>query len=231
MVSVSENKQKPRVFPGATFGKLTVLRLGTKTKKQQYWECRCECGTVKEFRQNQLYNGMAKSCGCSHFKRGGKAVRGSKHQSTYDSWSAMRKRCLLPSHEAFDRYGGAGITICDRWLEPKHGFDNFAEDMGLRPKGKTLDRIDNAKGYSPENCRWATQREQMNNVKHNIRITWQGETKTASEWADDERLARLGITYDTLTQRHKKDWSIEEMMTIPNLGRKSRKFFKSQNNR
>jgi hypothetical protein len=220
-----------KVYVGAVFGKLTVIKYAFNTDKQKYWECLCECGTVKNFRQSQLIAKMAQSCGCSHYRRGGKAARNTEYSRTYSSWDAMHKRCDDPKHIAFHRYGGAGITICARWHRSNPtGFDNFLEDMGLRPENTSLDRIDGTLGYSSDNCRWTTRSQQQRNTSTNRFVTWQGETKTLVEWSEDSRLKEKNITYQTLNQRLLLGtWTIEEMMTTPNLGRRRRPSLKTQN--
>lgn len=99
---------------------------------------------------------------------------------TYYAWRNMRSRCYNPKHDSYPNYGEAGIKVCDRW---RNDYDQFVADMGECPPGLTLDRIDGAKGYSPENCRWATVTEQMNNRRVNRFITHNGETMTIAQWA------------------------------------------------
>ena len=112
--------------------------------------------------------------------------------STYNSWKAMRSRCLNPSHTAYHNYGGRGITICERWAS----YDLFVVDMGLAPKGCSLDRVDNLKGYYAENCRWASIKEQLNNQRRNVKLTLNGRTQTASQWANE-----LGLQPGTVLKR------------------------------
>jgi hypothetical protein len=100
---------------------------------------------------------------------------------TYQSWKNMRQRCLNEKHRDFKYYGARGITICDRWV---NDYDTFVEDLGLRQKSMTLERINNQKGYEPDNCRWATRKEQSRNKRNNNNITLRGQTKTIAEWAE-----------------------------------------------
>lgn len=111
----------------------------------------------------------------------------------YQVWSSMRQRCLNPNDKAFPRYGGRGIVVCDRWTE----FASFLEDMGLRPNASyTLERVNNDGPYSPENCKWATRFEQQSNTRKNVRITFDGETKTLSQWS-----RFFNIPHNTLRHR------------------------------
>lgn len=99
---------------------------------------------------------------------------------TYISWMRMRDRCNNKKHHAFGRYGGAGVRVCERW----DSFVNFLEDMGERPPGTSLDRLDNSKGYCKENCRWATEVQQQRNRRTNVLVTINGQTRCVSEWAE-----------------------------------------------
>lgn len=112
---------------------------------------------------------------------------------TYSSWLAMRGRCLNPNNQDFHRYGGKGVSICAEW---KDDFDRFYADMGNRPAGQTLDRIDGDLGYTPANCRWATRTEQVKNRAYTVKVAHNGETKTLTEWA-----AHLNVPYYTLWNR------------------------------
>jgi hypothetical protein len=105
----------------------------------------------------------------------------------------MIQRCYNPNRDGYKNYGGRGIKVCERW----HIFENFYNDVGDCPEGLTLDREDNNKDYAPENCRWATNKEQSNNTRRNHRVTYKGETKTLSQWAQD-----LGINKSKL----RRDW-------------------------
>lgn len=124
----------------------------------------------------------------------------------YRTWALMCHRCSNPNSIGWPCYGGRGITVCERWLK----FENFLADMGPRPAGTSLDRIDNALGYSPENCRWATRHQQANNMRSNRLITAFGKTMTMAEWARDRNLH-----YKNLKSRLWRGMSIEEALTLP----------------
>lgn len=124
---------------------------------------------------------------------------------TYCSWQNMKTRCTNPSHAQFKDYGAKGITMCSRWEK----FENFLADMGERPEGRTLDRIDNDKGYEPGNCRWATAKEQAREKRRNL--THNGITLSVTDWA-----AKLGIKQATLNARlNRHGWSVEKALTTP----------------
>lgn len=122
----------------------------------------------------------------------------------YNSWRSMRARCLFKSHEAYKNYGGRGIKICDRWV---NSFDNFLEDMGPRPEGKTLDRIDVNKGYYKENCKWSNPLEQSNNRRNNVFLDFDGESKTISQWSRD-----LQIPTSTIINRLSRGYNPEKAL-------------------
>ncbi len=123
----------------------------------------------------------------------------------YETWCSMKRRCQSDTTKNWSDYGGRGITICDRWKM----FENFFFDMGEKPEGMTLDRVDNNKGYSPENCRWASRTEQANNRRSNRWITYNGETLTLKQWAE-----KLGLNYRVIWARLvKSNWPIEKVFS------------------
>jgi hypothetical protein len=124
----------------------------------------------------------------------------------YRTWVAMCNRCENPGNDGFRRYGARGIRVCERW----QSFLNFFEDMGEPPQGMTLDRINNDGPYSPENCRWATHREQACNTRRNHRLTCNGKTQTLIEWADE-----IGLSPSCIAERIKKGWAIEDVLCLP----------------
>ena len=126
---------------------------------------------------------------------------------TYQSWRAMLDRCRQPSHPHYNRYGGRGIQVCDRWHGPE-GFANFLRDMGERPNDCSIDRIDNDKNYEPSNCRWAGQKTQHRNKVSNVNLTLNGRTQCLRAWAEE-----LGIGATTLSARKAKGWTDEEILT------------------
>lgn len=144
----------------------------------------------------------------------------SKHY-LYPTWSAMVARCTNPNKDNYHRYGGRGITVCSTWMS----FENFLADMGERPSGASLDRIDNDNGYSKDNCRWATKEEQMRNMADNRWITVKGETKVLKDWAD-----ALGLSEQAVANRiDNLGWSEEDAVTVPKNATRSQSYSGSKN--
>ena len=150
---------------GQTFGRWVVVKRGPNTPTgQATWNVQCECGTRGNVRSVVLRDGRSQSCGCRKLEillanstKHGHAANGIS--PTYHSWASMIARCTNPSNKRFAIYGGRGITVCKRWMN----FRNFLADMGERPKGLSIDRIDNNSGYRPGNCRWTTSVTQARN--------------------------------------------------------------------
>ena len=118
----------------------------------------------------------------------------------------MRGRCNNPTHQAWPNYGGRGITVCPEWDD----FAVFIKDMGERPDGLTLERIDNNQGYSPDNCKWATHKEQFSNTRTNHNLTFAGRTQTITQWQEE-----LGFKKTLINNRIRRGWSVERALTTP----------------
>lgn len=147
---------------GTRFGRLVVVGNGPTKNKRRSMTCICDCGATTEPLLQTLRRGDARSCGCqmsSGLLRHGHSKKG-HYSPTWRSWQAMKARCLNSKHHAWPNYGGRGISICGRWL---NSFENFLADMGERPTGTSLDRINNDGNYEPGNCRWATPSQQIAN--------------------------------------------------------------------
>jgi hypothetical protein len=149
--------QQQQDMIGRKFGSWTVISLFPGEFHNTRYYCKCSCGTEKDVCGVSLRRGL--SLRCAKCKHRNKIKHGMAHTKIYASWCAMIKRCNNPNATQYKDYGGRGIKVCDRWLK----FDNFYEDMGDRPKGFQIDRIDNDLGYSKENCQWVTPKENSNN--------------------------------------------------------------------
>ena len=189
---------------GKRFGRLVVLgRKGTSFDNAT-WTCQCDCGVSVIARSDHLTSGTTTSCGCAVLDA--TTTHAGSNTRLYRIWIGMRQRCSNPFNTSYDRYGGRGITVCERW---ENSFEAFREDMGNPPSElHSIERIRNSKGYSPENCRWATNVEQQNNTRRNRLLTYDGMTLSIAQWA-----RRLGIPPSTISRRLRIH-SIEKSLTV-----------------
>lgn len=207
---------------GTIFGRLTAKEFAgyyhnPSGKRAAKWTCVCTCGKTLDVLAANLSAGKATSCGClrseqkseawmRHGHASGKIDGKRQRTGTYRSWMAMRERCLKNTHRQFQSYGGRGITVCEAW----NTFENFLADMGERPEGTSIDRIDNDGNYEPGNCRWATSSEQGNNRRTCRMLEIDGETLSVALWSK-----RSGIDARTIIQRLNRGWTEERAAFAP----------------
>jgi len=194
---------------GQKFGRLIVIERTLNQGIQTSWLCQCSCGQQTIVKGNNLKNGHTRSCGCLYRESRRNNRYGYKHgysnSHTYNTWHLMLQRCNNLMHTAYKNYGGRGIRVCEAWLK----FENFLQDMGERPEGMSLDRIDNDGDYCKENCRWITQGEQMRNTRRNITITIDNVTKCLKEWCEFYQLS-----YHKVYDRLYHGWTPEEALEL-----------------
>lgn len=194
---------------GQRFGRLTVVSKDhTNSHGEVVWKCQCDCGNTTYTTGHYLTHGHTQSCGClvSDRAREVNLTHGETHSKLYRAYTNMMTRCYNPKYKYFHAYGGRGIAVCDEW-KGEGGYENFskwAKANGFSPE-LTFDRADVNGDYSPSNCRWATMKQQQNNRTNNLRIEYNGEVKTLSEWAD-----HLGVNYAKLQRMLHRNVPIAE---------------------
>ena len=194
---------------GKKFNRLTVIKYLGHSK----WLCKCDCGNHTIVAASRLKNGTTKSCGCLQLefvKKGAHRIHGlSKSKLSYVLGN-MIERCYNPKNNRYKHYGARGIRVCDEWLNNHKSFYDWALANGYH-EGLSIDRIDNDKDYSPENCRFVDNTVQMNNRSDNHYLTYQGKTMTISQWEKE-----IGIPRSTIQARiNKLHWSIDKALTYP----------------
>lgn len=190
---------------GQRFGSWTVHALERATGHRTWWSVRCDCGFKTTIRSDSLRTGSSLQCApCA--AAANRRRHGATGSPTYVSWQAMRNRCLSENHADFPNYGGRGIRICPEW----DGYERFLADMGERPSGMTLDRIDPNGDYGPENCRWATAKEQARNQRKTLFLEANGKRQSLSAWAEE-----LGYSHIMLYKRYAAGWPHDAIVNTP----------------
>lgn len=200
---------------GKEYGNLTVIGKAKSDRYGAYWMCKCNCGNITTVRGSHLRQGRTISCGCKQgnhvavVKHGHAMGKDKKASPEYYTWLAMMARCKNPKTKHYRLYGGRGISVCERWIM----FENFLSDMGLRPSSKySLDRYPNKDGnYQPDNCRWATIKEQNRNTSRNVFIEFDGRSQILEEWATEldadpgniGRRLKLGQSFSDIYNHYK----------------------------
>lgn len=208
---------------GRVFGMLTVLEIIQTETRKTYWLCQCECGNTVKARSDSLLSGETTSCKCKRNAR----FKGNTYNRThnmcdtrlYHIWQGIKRRCYYKEDSRYVDYGGRGITVCDEWLDNKNGsinFINWALSNGYSDD-LTIERVDNNKGYLPDNCKWATMKEQSNNRRSNIQIKHNGDIYTLMQICE-----LLELPYRTITQRYNSGERGERLIRAVGAERKSR---------
>lgn len=202
---------------GQRFGKLTVIEMvGMRRDRRATWKCQCDCGRETTVCGKELRNGDTKSCGCLQKETARKRMekentthgysKRNKVSRLYRIWGGMKERCNTPSATGYEIYGGRGIKVCPEWRDSFEAFQDWALANGYRDD-LTIERNDTDGDYCPENCRWATQKEQQNNRSNNRLLTHNGKTMTITQWAE-----ATGLHRPTITRRLKRGLTVEESL-------------------
>ena len=198
-------------------GRLTIIcEVTPQNQGDRRFECLCECGVIKSVGLSDLRSGHTRSCGClrRELTRRNHLTHGLSKTPEFKIWTGMKKRCNKPDEENYHNYGGRGIAVCDRWL---NSFSAFIEDMGPRPTSEhSIERENNNGNYCPENCVWATWKDQMRNTRRNRVITLDGVAMPLVKWAEN-----LGMKDSGLSARLKW-WPLRKALTTP--GRKHKPY-------
>ena len=200
---------------GQRFERLVVLGfVGRNSRNCALWLCQCDCGNKTILTIGDLRHSVkpTRSCGCLQKERAATSgkkniTHGLSDSRVFSIWMGMKRRCYYHNDKAFERYGGRGITVCERWLD---SFENFFEDTGEPPSNEhTIDRMNVNGNYTPENCRWATNEEQANNKRTSDLLTFNGKTQSLTLWARELHIKTITLR----TRIHRLGWSVEKALT------------------
>lgn len=203
------NIKTPHDLTGKRFGRLTVISRCDDKSGKISWLCKCDCGNVKNISAGHLTSGDIKSCGCLFKELNHKTAvkHGMTEDPLYHRFTAMISRCECKTDNSYKYYGARGITVCDEWRHDFKAFYDWSMKNGYAPN-LSIDRIDNNKGYSPDNCRWTTNSVQQNNKRTNVFIEYKGKRQTLTQWSRE-----LKISYKTLKKRLvENEWSMEKVL-------------------
>jgi hypothetical protein len=195
---------------GEVFGRLTVTRVFRDDKNKAKVDATCQCGNQWQGLLASLRNSSTTSCGCAQREALQRTARKHGHANKhplYNTWISMKQRCYNPDNPSHRYYGARGITVCDRW---KASFEAFISDLGPRPDGTSLDRIDVNGNYEPGNCRWATPKEQANNKTDNRTVSYRGLTTNLKSLCE-----YVNVKYDLVRERLNAGWSIDDAINQP----------------
>lgn len=202
-------------YIGVKYGKLTIISYVREGKDHhKYFICKCECGVEKEISLSHLQSKKIRSCGClwEENKHEYRKTHGGRYDPLYAVWCGMKARCNNKNSQAYKNYGGRGISICKKWDNEFETFKTWAYRNGYA-KGLQIDRKNNDGGYTPENCRFVTSKENSRNKRANVYLEYHNERETIACWAE-----KLGMGVGTLRARlNKLGWDVERALTTPVL--------------
>lgn len=216
-MTICRSDKKPNYLnlEGQRFGQLVALEHIASTKHgHAKWKCACDCGNITYVPTNKLTSGRTQSCGHTKFGKRNGAFPARDNPRLYTVWLDIKGRCYNSNKDNFKYYGGKGITVCDEWIASFNTFCEWALANGYKESAKpgecTIDRIDPNGNYTPDNCRFVSQIVQANNTTANRYISYNGETKTLSEWA-----RHYGIKWCTLKYRLDQGWGMDKAVNTP----------------